>query len=126
MSFNLITENRLTRPFYFSLSFNVANGPPTDIFCYINATRMYLGEEDINREVINALTLTSKVTLRFSIAEAGTYMYFCTINNSRSDAGTINGMTATGSSPTVATVRGIMNYYVTHTLIPSPLPPFSI
>ena len=84
-------------PAVFSLSFNVSDGPPSNITCSINGVMIALPEELIIREVLEpVLPILTRVTIIFSAGEEG--QYNCTVSNSRVDEGTLDGVIALAGS----------------------------
>ena len=100
MSLSLISTPRYVDPPVFNLRFIVTNGPPTNVTCTgpnsfsINAT-----SDDLSREAVNNGT-TTLVTVTVRMREGGNYQ--CTVSNARVGNGTINGVTATEDSSSVA------------------------
>ena len=96
MSLSLISTPRYVNPPIFNLSFNVTNGPPTDVTCTgPNSFSINQTSDDLSREVVNDGTATLvRVTVR--MREGGNYQ--CTVSNARVENGTINGVSATEGS----------------------------
>ena len=103
MSLSLISTPRYVDPPVFNLSFNVTNGPPTDVTCTgPNSFSIDEISDDLSREVVNVGTATL-VTVTVRMREGGNYQ--CTVSNARVDAGEIGSVTATEGS-TSLTVTG--------------------
>ena len=84
-------------PAVFSLSFNVSDGPPSNINCSINDVMIAVPEQLIIRELLESdLPILTRVTLIFKAGEEG--QYNCTVCNSRVDEGTIGDATAVSGS----------------------------
>ena len=84
-------------PAVFSFSFNVSDGPPSNISCSVNDVMIAVPEELIVREVLEpVLSNLTRVTVIFQTGEAGQYK--CVISNSRVDEGTIGDVTAVSGS----------------------------
>ena len=100
MSLSLISTPRYVDPPVFNLSFNVTNGPPTDVTCTgPNTFSINQTSNDLSREVVNNGTPTL-VTVTVRMREEGNYQ--CTVSNARVEDGTINGVTATASSSSLS------------------------
>ena len=103
MSLSLISTPRYVDPLEFNLSFNVTNGPPTDVTCTgPNSFSIDETSDDLSREVVNVGTGTL-VTVTVRMREGGNYQ--CTVSNARVDAGEIGDVTATEDSSSL-TVTG--------------------
>ena len=103
MSLSLISTPRYVDPPVFNLSFNVTNGPPTNVTCTgPNSFSINQTSDDLSREVVNDGTATL-VTVTVRMREGGNYQ--CTVSNARVEDGTINGVTATEGSSSI-TVTG--------------------
>ena len=104
MSLSLISTPRYVDPPVFNLSFNVTNGPPTDVTCTgPNAFSITQTSDDLSREIVNDGT-AAMVTVTVRMREGGNYQ--CTVSNARvEDDGIINGATATEGSSSL-TVSG--------------------
>ena len=100
MSLSLISVPRYVDPPVFNLRFNVTNGPPTNVTCTgPNSFSINQTSDDLSREVVNDGTATL-VTVTVRMREEGNYQ--CTVSNVRVGNGTINGVTATEGSSSVA------------------------
>ena len=100
MSLSLISTPRYVDPPIFNLRFNVTNGPPTNVTCTgPNSFSITQTSDDLSREVVNDGTATM-VTVTVRMREKGNYQ--CTVSNARVGNGTINGVTATEDSSSVA------------------------
>ena len=103
MSLSLISTPRYIDPPTFNLTFNVTNGPPTNVTCTgPNSFSITQTSDDLLREVVNDGTATL-VTVTVRMRMGGNYQ--CTVSNARVGNGTINGVTATGDSSSL-TVTG--------------------
>ena len=103
MSLSLISTPRYVDPPEFTLSFNVTNGPSTDVTCTgPNSFSINQASDDLSREVVNDGTATL-VIVTVRMREEGNYQ--CTVSNARVENGTINGVTATECSSSL-TVTG--------------------
>ena len=100
MSLSLISTPRYADPPVFNLRFIVTNGPPTNVTCTgPNSYSITQTSDDLSREVVNDGTATL-VTVTVRMREGGNYQ--CTVSNARVGNGTINGVTATEGSSSVA------------------------
>ena len=94
--FSMVSANDVI-PAVFSFTFNVSDGPPTNINCSINDVMIAVPEELIVREVLEpVLSILTRVTVIFQTGEGGQYK--CAVFNSRVDEGTIGDVTAVSSS----------------------------
>ena len=103
MHFSLIST-RVANPPVFILTFNVSDGPPTNVSC-INPLGINSG--DISRVVVNGPGSVTQVTVTMMMRQAGTYQ--CTISNDRVSNGPTpheNGPTATVSITTSEPIKG--------------------
>ena len=100
MSLYLISTLRYVDPPVFNLRFTVTNGPPTDVTCTgPNSFSITQTSDDLSREVLNVGTATL-VTVTVRMRKGGNYQ--CTVSNARVVDGTINGVTATNDSSSLA------------------------
>ena len=97
MEFSLISTRDANLPI-FTLTFNVSNGPPTDVNCTDGSNPFTVASDDLSRVVVNGPGSVTQVTVTVRMRQAGTYQ--CTVSNGRVDAGTIGSVTATSSSST--------------------------
>ena len=95
MKFTLISA-RDSNPPVFTLTFNVTDGPPTDVTCVVNLNSI---NYDLSRSVLNGPGSITQVTVTVRMRQAGTYQ--CTVSNTRVDAGTINSVTPMNSTSTL-------------------------
>uniref|UniRef100_A0A1X7TTJ7 Uncharacterized protein n=1 Tax=Amphimedon queenslandica TaxID=400682 RepID=A0A1X7TTJ7_AMPQE len=100
MTLGLFSQSHMNPP-TFSLSFNVSNGPPTLITCYINGSPVH--HHSLERMIVNGSGSVTGVSVVVTSNETGTYT--CTVSNDRVFDGTINGVTATNSTTTLAITR---------------------
>ena len=100
MSLSLISTPRYVDPPVFNLRFNVTKGPPTNVTCTgPNSFSITETSDDLSREVVNNGTATM-VTVTVRMREEGNYQ--CTVSNVRVEKGTINDVTATKGSSSLA------------------------
>ena len=103
VSLSLISTPKYVDPPVFNLSFNVTNGPPTDVTCTgPNSFSISQTSDDLSRDVVKNGTATL-MTVTVRMREEGNY--HCTVSNARVGNGTINGVTATEGS-TSLTITG--------------------
>ena len=95
MKFTLISA-RDSNPSVFTLTFNVTDGPPTDVTCVVNLNPI---NYDLSRSVLNGPGFVTQVTITVRMRQTGTYQ--CTVSNARVDAGTIDSVTAINSTSTL-------------------------
>ena len=91
MKLSLIST-RDANPSVFTLSFNVSDGPPTDVTCTDGTNPLSIDSSDLSRVIVNGPQSVTKVTVTVRIKQAGIYQ--CTVSNARVDHHTINGTTA--------------------------------
>ena len=103
MQFFLIST-RDANPPVFSLTFNVSDGPPTDVTCTDGSNPFTIASDDLFRVVVNGPGFVTQVTVTVRMRQAGTYQ--CTVSNARVYAGTIGSVTATSSSSTSQPITG--------------------
>ena len=94
MQFSLIST-RDTNPSVYTLTFNVSNGPPTDVNCTDGSNPFTIGSGDLSRVVVNGPGFVTQVTVTVRMRQAGTYQ--CTVSNAR----VINGPSPDYSGPTI-------------------------
>ena len=100
MSLSLISVPRYVDPPVFNLRFIVTNGPPTNVTCIgPNSFSTNQTSDDLSREVVYDGTATL-VIVTVRMREEGDYQ--CTVSIARAVDGTINGVTATEDSSSVA------------------------
>ena len=106
MQFSLISTKDANPP-VFTLTFNVSNGPPTDVICTDGSNPFNIAFSDLSRVVVNGPGSVTQVTVIVRMRQAGTYQ--CTISNARVTNGPIPGKTgliATNSSSTSQPITG--------------------
>ena len=103
MKFFLIST-RDANPPVFTLTFNVSDGPPTDVNCTNGNNPLTIASSDLSRVVVNGPGSVTQVTVTVKMRQAGTYQ--CTVSNVRVAIGTIGGVTATSSSSTSQPITG--------------------
>ena len=95
MQFSLIST-RDANPPVFTLTFNVSDGPPTNIKCTDGNNSFIIANGDLSRMVLNGTGSVTQVTVTVRMRQPGTYQ--CTVSNARVANGTIGNVTATNSS----------------------------
>ena len=96
MQFSLLST-RDTNPPVFTLSFNVSDGPPTNVTCRVVGSDPFtIASSDLSRVIVDGPGSVTQVTVTVRMRQAGTYQ--CTVSNARVTAGTINGVTAMSNS----------------------------
>ena len=80
MQFFLIST-RDANPPVFTLTFNVSNGPPTDVNCTDGSNPFTIASGDLSRVVVNGPGFVTQVTVTVRMRQAGTYQ--CTVSNAR-------------------------------------------
>ena len=82
MKFSLIST-RDANPPVFTLTFNVSDGPPTDVNCTdgSNPLPLTIASGNLSRVVVNGPGSVTQVTVTVRMRQAGTYQ--CTISNTR-------------------------------------------
>ena len=106
MQFSLIST-RDTNPPVFTLTFNVSDGPPTDVNCTDGSNPFTIASGDLSRVVVNGTGSVTQVTVTVRMRQAGTYQ--CTVSNARVTNGPSpgkSGSTATNSSSTSQPITG--------------------
>ena len=96
MKFSLIS----TRDASFTLSFNVSDGPPTDVTCTDGTNPLNIDSSDLSRVIVNGPQSVTQVTVTVRMRQAG--IYRCTVSNARVTDGTINGTTAMSNSSSLS------------------------
>ena len=99
MKLSLIST-RHTNPPVFTLSFNVSDGPPTDVTCTDGTNPLTIDSSDLFRVIVNGPQSVTQVTVTVRMRQAGIYQ--CTVSNARVTDGTITGVTATNSSSSLS------------------------
>ena len=106
MQFSLVST-RDTNPPVFTLTFNVSDGPPTDVTCTDGSNSLIIASSDLSRVVVNGPGSVTQVTVIVRMRQAGTYQ--CTVSNARVTNGPIPGQTgpnAKNSSSTSQPITG--------------------
>ena len=106
MKFSLIST-RDANPPVFTLTFDVSNGPPTDVNCTDGSNSFTIASGDLSRVVVNGTGSVTQVTVTVRMRQAGTYQ--CTVSNARVTNGHIPGKTgpiATSSNSTSQPITG--------------------
>ena len=106
MKFSLIST-RDANPPVFTLTFNVSDGPPTDVNCTDGSNPFTIASGDLSRVVVNGTGSITQVTVTVRMRQAGTYQ--CTVSNARVTNGPIPGQTgpiATSSNSTSQPITG--------------------
>ena len=93
MHFSLIST-RIATPSVFTLTFNVYNGPPTNVNCSVGYSMLPV--RHLSREIINGAGFITQVTVTVESSQAGDYE--CTVSNDRVTDGTIYYFTVLPSS----------------------------
>ena len=96
MQFSLLSKSRLASPQVFSLSFNVSDGPPTNVNCTVNGNGI---STELSRVIVDGTGSITRVTVT-NLTEASNYQ--CTVSNDRVTASTINGVTAVSSTSSLS------------------------
>ena len=95
MKLSLIST-RDTNPPVFTLSFNVFDGPPTNVTCTDGTNPLTINSSDLFRVIVNGPQSVTQVTVTVRMRQAGIYQ--CTVSNDRVADDTINNITAMNSS----------------------------
>ena len=106
MKFSLISTRNANPP-VFTLTFNVSDGPPTDVTCTDGSNPFTIASGDLSRVVVNGPGSVTQVTVTVRMRQAGTYK--CTVSNARVTSGPVpgqNGPNATNSSSTSQPITG--------------------
>ena len=103
MKFTLVSTRNVNPP-VFTLSFNVSDGPPTNVTCTDGSNPFTIASGDLSRVVVSGPGLVIQVTVTVRMRQAGTYQ--CNVSNARVDDGTIGSVTATSSSSTSQPITG--------------------
>ena len=88
MKFSLIST-RDANPPVFTLTFNVSDGPPTDVNCTDGSNPFTIASGDLSRVVVNGPESVTQVTVTVRMRQAGTYQ--CTVTNVRVFSGPLPG-----------------------------------
>ena len=106
MQFNLISTRNANPP-VFTLTFNVSDGPPTNVNCTDGSNPSIIASGDLSRVVVNGTGSITQVTVTVRMRQAGTYQ--CTVSNARVTNGPIPGQSgpiATSSNSTSQPITG--------------------
>ena len=80
----LLISTRDANPPVFTLTFNVSDGPPTDVNCTDGSNPFTITSGDLSRVVVNGPGSVTQVTVTVRMRQAGTYQ--CTVSNEGVDA----------------------------------------
>ena len=80
MKLSLIST-RDANPPVFTLSFNVTDGPPTDVTCTDGTNPLTIDSSDLSRVILNGPEFVTQVTVTLRMRQAGIYQ--CTVSNAR-------------------------------------------
>ena len=97
MQFSLVST-RDANPPVFTLTFNISDGPPTDINCTDGSNPFTIANGDLSRVVVDGPESVTQVTVTVRMRQAGTYQ--CAVFNARVPNDTIDNVIATNSSIT--------------------------
>ena len=106
MQFLLVSTRDANSP-VFTLTFNVSDGPPTDVNCTDGSNSFTIASGDLSRVVVNGTESVTQVTVTVRMRQAGTYQ--CTVSNARVINGPIEkhvDVNATNSSSTSQPITG--------------------
>ena len=106
MQFTLIST-RDANPPIFTLTFNVSDGPPTDVTCTNGSNPFTIANDDLSRVVVNGPGSITQAIVTVRMRQTGTYQ--CTVSNARVTNGPIpgnSGPNATSSSSTSQPITG--------------------
>ena len=106
MKFSLIST-RDANPPVFTLTFNVSDGPPTDVNCTDGSNPFTIASGDLSRVIVNGPGSVTQVTVTVRMRQTGTYQ--CTVSNARVTNGPMMGQTglnATRSNSTSQPITG--------------------
>ena len=103
MKFSLIATRDASPP-VFTFTFNVSDGPPTNVTCTDGSNPFTIASGDLSRVVVNGPGFVTHVTVTVRMRQAGTYK--CTVSNARVSNGTIGSVTATSSNSTSQHITG--------------------
>ena len=107
MRFSLIST-RIATPSVFTLTFNVSDGPPTNVSCSVGDSMLPV-RHFIFREIINGTGFITQVTVTVESSQAGYYK--CTITNDRVADDTFNDVTPLPSSSAQKVSSEFYHYY---------------
>ena len=106
MQFSLIST-RDANPPVFTLTFNVSDGPPTNVNCTDGSNPFTIASGDLSRVVVNGTGSITQVTVKVRMRQNGTYQ--CNVSNARVTNSLLcerNSQTATSSSSTSQPITG--------------------
>ena len=106
MQFSLISTKDANPP-VFTFTFNVSNGPPTNVTCTDGSNPFTIASGDLSRVVVNGPGSVTQVTVTVRMRQAGTYQ--CTVSNARVTNGPkpgYSGPNATNSNSTSHLITG--------------------
>ena len=107
MKFTLVSTRDVNPP-VFTLSFNVSDGPPTDVNCTDGSNPFTIASGDLSRVIVNGSGSVTQVTVTVRMRQAGTYQ--CTVSNAKVTNGPIpghnNSQYATSSNSTSQPITG--------------------
>uniref|UniRef100_A0A1X7TV44 protein-tyrosine-phosphatase n=1 Tax=Amphimedon queenslandica TaxID=400682 RepID=A0A1X7TV44_AMPQE len=112
MQFSLLSTSRLATPPVFSLSFNVSDGPPTNVSCLVNGNGI---STELSRVIVNGSGSVTRVTVTVRLREAGNYQ--CTVFNIRVTDGPISGNShpnAASNTSSLSISGKLINYYYSY------------
>ena len=95
MKFSLISTRDVNPP-VFTVSFNVSDGPPTNVTCTDGTNPLTINSNDLSRAIVNGPESVTQVTVTVRRRQAGIYQ--CNVTNDRVDNGTIGTVTAMSNS----------------------------
>ena len=105
MRFSLIST-RIATPSVFTLTFNVSDGPPTNVSCSSVGYSILPVRHFISREIINGTGFITQVTVTVESRQADDYK--CAVSNDRVIDGTFNKVTA---PPSNSSLRIFSEFY---------------
>ena len=83
MKFSLISTRDADPP-VFTLTFNVSDGPPTDVTCTDGRNPFTIASGDLSRVIVNGPKFVTQVTVTVRMRQAGTYQ--CSVSNAGVEA----------------------------------------
>ena len=86
MTLSFISTRDLNPP-VFTLSFNVSDGPPTNVTCTDGTNPLTIDSNDLSHVIVNGPQSVTQVTVSVRMRQAGIYQ--CTVSNARVTDGTI-------------------------------------
>ena len=91
-----LISTRDANPPVFIVSFNVSDGPPTNVTCTDGTNPLTINSNDLSHVIVNGKEFVTQVTVTVRMRQAGIYQ--CTVSNDRVIAGTIDNVAAMSSS----------------------------